>query len=95
MCKHDIPATQVRLAVPRSDGRTHAPVDPCIAPLVQALNDAGIATVASCCGHGHRPGNIALADGRELIVAADYETARAVDAAFPDIHGRQGQEATR
>jgi hypothetical protein len=60
-------------------------VDQCIAPLVRALNAAGIATVASCCGHGKRPGNIALADGRELIIALDWKTGRAVDRAFPPI----------
>jgi len=27
-------------------------IDSCIAPLVQVLNDYGIETVASCCGHG-------------------------------------------
>ena len=42
--------------------------DPCIAPLVKALNEGGIATVASCCGHGERNGSICLADGRELLI---------------------------
>ena len=60
-------------------------IDACIAPIVKALNYAGIVTVASCCGHGKRPGNISLADGRELIVAQDYETGRAIDRAFPPI----------
>lgn len=60
-------------------------IDSCIAPLVAALNQAGITTVASCCGHGKRPGNIALADGRELVIAPDYETGRAIDKAFPGI----------
>jgi hypothetical protein len=66
-------------------------VDSCISDLVKALNEAGFRTVASCCGHGKRPGNIALADGRELIIAADYATGRSVDAAFPPINpiGRQ------
>ena len=63
-------------------------IDVCIVPVVRALNNAGIATVASCCGHGHRPGNIALADGRELVIAADYEQARQIDGLFPDIHGQ-------
>lgn len=85
MCQQDIKAVQVRLAKPRSDGRTHAPVDPCIAPIVQALNDAGFATRASCCGHGKQPGRITLWDGRELFVAADYETAQKVSKAFPPI----------
>jgi hypothetical protein len=60
-------------------------VDACIAPIVKALNAAGIVTIASCCGHGKRPGNIALADGRELVIAPDYTTGRAVDQAFPPI----------
>jgi hypothetical protein len=63
-------------------------VDSCIAPLVTALNMAGAYTIASCCGHGHRPGNIALEDGRELIIAPDYETGRN-DQVFPDIQGNK------
>ena len=43
-------------------------VDRCIAPVVQALNDAGIYTSGCCCGHGEREGSILLHDGRELIV---------------------------
>jgi len=58
-------------------------IDTCIAPLVKALNDVGMATVASCCGHGHLPGNIILEDGREIIIVPDYETGRKVDALFP------------
>lgn len=50
--------------------------DPCIAPLVEALNEAGISTVASCCGHGERPGKIALADGRELFILPGFDSAR-------------------
>ena len=57
-------------------------VDSCISGIVDALNYVGCPTVASCCGHGKRPGNIALADGRELIIAPDYETARKVDKAI-------------
>jgi hypothetical protein len=54
-------------------------IDRCIAPLVKALNDGGITTVASCCGHGKVLGNIALADGRELFICPDYETARKIE----------------
>jgi len=62
--------------------------DPCIAPLVAALNAYGIETVASCCGHGWRPGNIALADGRELVIARDWHEGRAMDRICPrDING--------
>ena len=77
MCEHDITATQVRLA----DGRMR-PVDPCIAPIVQALNDAGIQTRASCCGHGAQPGSIMLMDGREVLIAPDFDTARRMEVAY-------------
>lgn len=42
------------------------PVDRCIAPIVKALDDAGIHMLGSCCGHGNNPGSILLADGRRL-----------------------------
>lgn len=61
-------------------------VDRCIAGLVSALNEHGIATVASCCGHGKRPGNIALADGRELVICQSYDIARTVEKAFPSLN---------
>jgi hypothetical protein len=57
--------------------------DPEIADIVSALNAAGIATVASCSGHGHRPGRISLADGRELILPRDEVDTRLIEAAFP------------
>lgn len=43
-------------------------VDACIAPLVMVLNDGGIPTVGSCCGHEEVTGHIQLADGRLLLV---------------------------
>lgn len=58
-------------------------VDASIAPIVAALNAAGVETIASCSGHGHRPGNIALRDGRELIIARDYAEGRLIDGLFP------------
>lgn len=56
--------------------------DPCIAPLVRALNSDGIRTGASCCGHGRRPGKIALTDGRELFILPDFQSARDLDRHF-------------
>ncbi len=44
------------------------PVDSCIAPIVKALNDAGILTTGCCCGHGKARGWIGLHDGRELVI---------------------------
>lgn len=43
-------------------------VDQCIAPIVEALNNAGVLTANSCCGHGERDGSILLHDGREIII---------------------------
>lgn len=62
-------------------------VDECISGLVQTLNTAGYTTIASCCGHGNRPGNIALRNGKELIIAPDFKTARLIGSLFPDVHG--------
>lgn len=47
--------------------------DPCLAPLIKALNDGGIRTTSSCCGHHHRPGSVSLADGRWLMIAPNDE----------------------
>ena len=44
---------QVRLCKPKEiSKREEMPVDACLAPLVQMLNDYGIETIACCCGHG-------------------------------------------
>ena len=43
-------------------------VDSCIAPIVDALNKAGIYTSGGCCGHGKEDGSILLHDGRILII---------------------------
>jgi len=44
------------------------PIDACIADIVKALNDAGVYTTTSCCGHGIRQGWIGLLDGRVLRI---------------------------
>ena len=88
----DGPTRESRMVVLRRDptGRPSVWCDPEIADIVQALNAGGVPTVASCCGHGHRPGCIALVDGRELFVAKDHAEARAIDEAFPvDINGAE------
>ena len=48
-------------------------IDACIADIVRALNDGGVITTSSCCGHGRSDGSILLADGRELVLAARQE----------------------
>ncbi|MEE9198152.1 MAG: hypothetical protein V3U45_08395 [bacterium] len=58
MCAHG-DTVLVRLAFPnRHSWREEVPVDRCIAPVVQRLNDAGVRTLNSCCGHGRAPGSI-------------------------------------
>ena len=44
-------------------------IDSCLVGLVDALNDAGILTKQSCCGHGKGPGEILLQDGRILTIS--------------------------
>lgn len=85
MCKH---GTTVVMPI---HGRVHE-IDSCIHHLVAALNAGGIATDASCCGHGHRPGSIILSDGRELMVFASSDEARKLDGMWPDIHGERGSD---
>lgn len=70
-----------------SNGRKLIDVDSCLADIVMALNEIGVHTKACCCGHGHAPGNIALEDGRELIIAPDFLSARVAERAFPNIQG--------
>lgn len=43
------------------------PVDECIAPLVQSLNDRGVRTFGSCCGHGKGPGFISFEDAEGFV----------------------------
>lgn len=43
-------------------------IDACIAPLVKALQSAGIYTRGCCCGHGSLVGDITLQDGRVLLI---------------------------
>ena len=76
----------IKLHHPTPRGFTTAGVDACIARLIQALNDGGFQTIASCCGHGVQPAVIALEDGRELIVMPDYESSRELDDLWPPIN---------
>jgi hypothetical protein len=68
---------------PERHGRDGVWCDPCLAPMVKALNDGGLRTVASCCGHGRRPGRISLVDGRDIHIMPDFESAQALSALMP------------
>ena len=65
MCKW---GTHTILQLPRKGEIVPVQIDSCIVPFVQALNDAGFETIASCCGHGRVPGRISFRDGREFII---------------------------
>ena len=49
-------------------GRTTIKVDSCIAPLVQILNDYGVKTIASCCGHGKVEYSRIIIDARSVQI---------------------------
>lgn len=75
MCRHG--KTEVlRVNVPaglsytRESRWTFKHVDQCIAPVVSALNAAGVLTANSCCGHGKGLASIILQGGRELTALA-------------------------
>ena len=73
MCKH---GTDTQVNVKITARRSHTgeayfrdmPIDSCIAPIVQALQQGGIDMNGSCCGHGKYEGDIILADGRWLVI---------------------------
>lgn len=50
-------------------------IDSCIASLVQVLNDGGIKTTSSCCGHGKTFGEIWLQE-RVLLIINDRDKYR-------------------
>lgn len=56
-----------------ADGTPTVWCDPEIADIVRALNSGGVKTLASCSGHGEKPGGIALADGRQLLLLESLE----------------------
>lgn len=95
MCKHGtLKKVETRKSINGKILVETRSVDSCIAPLIQALNAVGIETVASCCGHGNRPGSIVLWDGRELTITT-FEEARKLDHLFPDIWGNKHGEKRR
>ena len=58
---------------PERHGRDGVWCDPCLEPIIRALNEGGVRTVTSCCGHGNGRGSIGLADGRWLLVMDDAQ----------------------
>jgi hypothetical protein len=75
-----------RLSHTGKDEAKLADIDECIAPLVRALNAAGLVTVASCCGHGKQPGSIVLEDGSEIKLCT-FDQASRIDKYFSSTTG--------
>jgi hypothetical protein len=83
MCDH-YPREAAMVTLARDEqGTATVWCDPCIAPIINALNEAGLATAASCCGHnGHgsdgeqtdAPGWVMLRDGRTFLITASPST---------------------
>lgn len=75
MCDH--PNREEAMVVVERDpsGKPTVWCDPCLVDLIAALNDTGLPTVASCCGHHRQAGIISLRDGRHLIITADMAEA--------------------
>lgn len=79
MCKHG-EIEKVRVKIPADLSCTgkarfkFAKIDKCIAPIVRALQKAGIDMRGSCCGHEMGVGDIHLQDGRILLILGkEYE----------------------
>jgi hypothetical protein len=105
MCDHNDTVETVFLVPARlsHNGRRRlkwGQVDRCIAPLIRELNEAGLFTSQSCCGHGKMPGQIDFHGGLSLtpeearcmldmLLKHDRENhgARHVDVSDEDIQG--------
>lgn len=73
MCDRSL-YVNVKVKIPadlRGDGvaiEKETKIDSCVAPIVAALQTAGIDMRGSCCGHGKDDGHIDLQDGRGLVI---------------------------
>lgn len=66
-------------------------IDRCIAPIVKALNDAGIETAESCCGHGEVEGHIlAYQDGKHRLFVV-YELGEKSRLAYEEKYRRYAE----
>ena len=88
MCEHGT-TVPVRVKIPADlAAESHekwkaAAIDACIAPLVAALQAAGINMRGSCCGHGKGPGHIDLQDGRGLLILSSNKNKKFLGGARP------------
>ena len=77
MCKHgDYSLVDVRY---EKGGKLFTQkIDACIAPTIKALQDSGVITESSCCGHGKWDGFILMGDGSTMELHADKGYYRSV-----------------
>ena len=86
MCKWGTD-TEVTLCEPTPvQGRTTIKVDSCIAPLVQMLNDYGIKTIASCCGHGKVEHSRIILDARSVQILPRDDGSQSVHLVMAYMH---------
>ena len=91
MCKWGTD-TLVELCRPTPvQGRTSVKVDSCIAPLVQTLNDYGIRTTASCCGHGKVTHASIIIDARSVEILPREDGSMRVHLVMPYTGGESGK----
>lgn len=84
MCDHD-PNREAAMIVIERDERDEPTVwcDPCIEPLVSALNQGGIKTVASCCGHGTHPTIVIDSQDRWLLLVPRKQADEILELLYP------------
>ena len=63
-------------------------IDKCLAPIVSALQAAGVGTVGCCCGHGRGTGEIIMENGTRLLV--EWPWRREQVPAAPENAGSEG-----
>ena len=77
MCDHENREAAMVVIRRDTEGTPTIWCDPCLVPLIEALNAGGVTTAASCCGHSGRgsdgeqadaPGWVMLRDGRTLLI---------------------------
>jgi len=88
-CRYYRPEQQETCNCDRSIGG----IDADIKPIVNALNNAGIKTIASCCGHTFQPSRISVVHNgvEKEILFCTYDQAQVIGKLFPDINGKRQQ----
>lgn len=82
MCNHENREAAMTVTSRDETGTATVWCDPCLAPLIRVLNNGGIGTIASCCGHGEYPGWVMLTDGRFIDVYESQE--QQISVRYPD-----------